>query len=344
MKLSHFVIFLTLLLKLSKPLFAVLGKLLTVILKLFKGGGAVKLALGAGSFAAYSVLYDWRFAICILVLIGIHESGHVWAMKQQGMKTKGFYFIPFFGGMAVPEEEFPDAYTEAYVALMGPIWGLFVSFATYLIYIVTGQVVFMVATCWMALVNLINLLPIYPFDGGRVLRALTNSVTNTAGAIIMLSIGTLAIVFCWFHGYMIFVVFGIMGTLEEFLRRIKEIKKFAEDSTDRFRHKTIDEIGRALCKIIQPDILDKEKGFPVPFSGILGEFFHDPYGEKISTLASLRIKFSIWKYKFKKLDKISFARGVTIRNPLLILASDNPADVFQDHTQFNGTVQVHEHN
>jgi len=188
---------------------------LLTIGKTAKGVGATKAGLGVASFGVYSLLFTWEFAICILVLIGIHEMGHVWAMKRFGMPTKGFYFIPFFGGAAVPETSFPTAYSEGYIALMGPIWGLFTTFGTYLIYIATSNPVFEVAACWMAFVNLINLLPIYPFDGGRVLHSFTYSYPMTRSEKVMMAIfSSAAIAFCIVNGYWLFAFFGVVGFFE----------------------------------------------------------------------------------------------------------------------------------
>jgi Zn-dependent protease len=158
-----------LLIKLSKPLLKIAG----VFVKVLKGVGTTKVGLGAASFGVYSVMIDWRFAISVPLLIGIHESGHVWAMRKMGMATKGFYFIPFFGGAAVPESAFPSRWAEGYAALMGPLWGLAVTVVAYVLFLLTGNLVFEVAACWMAFINLLNLIPVYPLDGGRVVKSLT---------------------------------------------------------------------------------------------------------------------------------------------------------------------------
>ncbi len=201
--------------KIAKPIITKLWKVMLTLGKTAKGVGATKAGLGVTSFGVYSLIFTWEFAVCILVLIGIHEMGHVWAMKRFGMPTKGFYFIPFFGGAAVPETSFPTAYSEGYIALMGPIWGLFTSFGTYLIYIATSNPVFEVAACWMAFVNLINLLPIYPFDGGRVLHSFTYSYPMTRSEKIMMAIfSSAAIAFCVVNGYWLFAFFGVVGFFE----------------------------------------------------------------------------------------------------------------------------------
>lgn len=220
-RMSQLLIALAILMKLSKPLAAVGAKVFSVIVKLLKGASVAKVGLGVASFGAYSILIDWRFAACVLLLIGIHESGHVWAMRRMGMRTRGFYFVPFFGGMAVPEEDFPSAWAEGYVALMGPLWGLAVTLTAYLIYLFTSNQVFAVAACWMAFVNLLNLIPVFPLDGGRVLRAVSETFSGIKSAIIVVSISMLGILYCMLHGYWLFVFFGGIGLLEVFAGRRK---------------------------------------------------------------------------------------------------------------------------
>ena len=120
-----------------------------------------------------------------MLLLIVHESGHVWAMKKSGMKTKGIYFIPLLGGMAVTDEMFPDRKTEAFVAIMGPIWGLALSVMALGLWYLSGWPHFAVAAAWMATVNLFNLLPINPLDGGRILKSITFSVSSYLGIIFL---------------------------------------------------------------------------------------------------------------------------------------------------------------
>ena len=89
------------LLTLAGKIFAKVLPVLVKSLKLLKFG---KMGLAAASFAGYAILFSWKFALLLMIAVGWHESGHVWAMKKMGIKTKGFYFIPFVGGAAVANE------------------------------------------------------------------------------------------------------------------------------------------------------------------------------------------------------------------------------------------------
>ena len=104
--------------------FAKMGpSILSLLGKLLKLSKLVKVGLAAASFATYAYMFSWKFALILMAMIGFHECGHVWAMKRQGIKTKGFYFIPFFGGAAIADETFGTRWKEFVIAIMGPAWG-----------------------------------------------------------------------------------------------------------------------------------------------------------------------------------------------------------------------------
>ncbi len=140
-----------------------------------------KVGLASVTFASYSYIFSWQFAAMLIIQLFVHEMGHVWAMKRYGMNVQGVYFIPFMGAAAVTDDEFPTRKAEAVIAIMGPVWGFACAVATYLIYLATGNPIFAVGASFMALVNLFNLLPINPLDGGRIFKSLAFSVNSYAG-------------------------------------------------------------------------------------------------------------------------------------------------------------------
>lgn len=158
------------------------GKLFSLLLKLVKGLKAGKIALAGGSFAAYAVLFSWQFALVLIASLLFHEMGHMWAMRRYGMKTKGIYLIPFLGAAAVAEDRFPSRKAELNIALMGPVWGAGMALAAYVTYLATGEALFAALAGWMAMLNLFNLLPINPLDGGRVMKSVAYSVSSRLGS------------------------------------------------------------------------------------------------------------------------------------------------------------------
>jgi len=139
------------------------------------GPKLTKVGLAGASVAAYSTLFTWQFAVVLVLAILIHEWGHVASMKRCGMPVKGIYLIPFVGGVAVGKAYEANRLTEAQnyeIAMMGPIFGLGSCLALLAAYWATGAEFWGASAAAVALVNLFNLLPIFPLDGGRVLRAL----------------------------------------------------------------------------------------------------------------------------------------------------------------------------
>mgnify|MGYP000597257715 FL=1 len=110
---------------------------------------------------------------------------------------------------------------------MGPIWGLVLSIGVFGLYYVTSNPLFAAASSWMALINLVNLIPINPLDGGRILKSLAlsvgvNSEIMRKGVAAMLAIGSICIIIaCAVMGLWLFVLLGSLGLLEVIL----EIKK-----------------------------------------------------------------------------------------------------------------------
>jgi Zn-dependent protease len=145
-----------------------------------------KFGLAGLSFAAYAFLYNWRLALLIMISVGFHESGHIWAMKKAGIKTKGFYFIPFIGGIAIAEAQYSSYKQNVWVAIMGPVWGCLLALVTAGVYYYTKNSLFAIAAIWMAALNLINLVPISPLDGGQIMRSITFSINQTVGLVFLI--------------------------------------------------------------------------------------------------------------------------------------------------------------
>jgi len=95
--------------------------------KLLKSAKAFKAILAVGSLAAYSWLFSLPFALALIFCLVVHEYGHIRAMKYFGMKTKGIYLIPFFGGAAVSDSKLNTRWQQVVISIMGPTWGLVLS-------------------------------------------------------------------------------------------------------------------------------------------------------------------------------------------------------------------------
>lgn len=186
-------------------------KLLPKLLKLTK---FIKFALAAVTFTSYSLVYTWKFAVLLMIGIGWHESGHVWAMKHKGMKTKGFYFLPFIGGAAIAEENFKTYWDHVFIAMLGPVFGLGLTIVSLLAYFATGWTWLAGAASWMAFVNLFNLFPISPLDGGHVAKAIAFSFHNWIGKTFTVISFIISIVIATKLGLGLLIFFLVIGGLD----------------------------------------------------------------------------------------------------------------------------------
>jgi len=188
--------------------------LLSLGLKLLKSAKAVKVLLVGASVAAYSWLFSIQFALLIILCLVIHEYGHIRAMKYFGMKTKGIYLIPFVGGAAVGESNLNTRWQNVVISIMGPVFGAGLSILSLLLYYVTGMPIFAGVAGFNALLNLFNLLPILPLDGGHILKAITFSMHNIAGLILCIGGILLGVVISYSFGLALLWFLLLIGSFE----------------------------------------------------------------------------------------------------------------------------------
>jgi len=124
------------------------------------------------SLGLYWSLWGWKFAGGLVLGIYIHEMGHVYALRRLGIKASAPMFIPGLGAVVRLKEYPADAREDARIGLAGPIWGLAASFAFYAIYLATSAPIWAAISYINAWINMFNLIPIAPLDGGRGFRAL----------------------------------------------------------------------------------------------------------------------------------------------------------------------------
>ena len=151
--------------------------------KLLKSAKVIKVVLAGASIAAYSWLFSFQFALALIACLVFHEYGHIRAMKYFGMKTKGIYLIPFMGGLALSDEKINTRWQDVVISIMGPTFGLLMSIASLIAYHATGNVFFAGLAAFNALLNLFNLLPILPLDGGHILKSISFSMNSIMGLV-----------------------------------------------------------------------------------------------------------------------------------------------------------------
>jgi Zn-dependent protease len=139
-----------------------------VVLLKFKTVASMALSIWLYSFA-----WGWPFAAGFVLLIFVHEMGHVVAAKWLGMPVSAPLFIPFIGASIIMKQNPRDAWTEALMAYGGPLAGGAGAWVCWWAAL-QWQVPWMMAVASTAFViNLFNLIPIPPLDGGRICAAVS---------------------------------------------------------------------------------------------------------------------------------------------------------------------------
>jgi Zn-dependent protease len=124
------------------------------------------------SVAAYSLFWGWTFALGIVVLLFVHEMGHVIQLRREGIKASAPMFIPFMGAFIAAKSLGDNALAEARVGLAGPVLGSIGAAVCMAIGEAAGSDFFRALAYLGFLVNLFNLLPVVPLDGGRAMAAM----------------------------------------------------------------------------------------------------------------------------------------------------------------------------
>jgi Zn-dependent protease len=159
---------------------AALGALIVKFFGAIKGAllfiPKLKLLTTAGtalvSVAAYSLFWGWTFALGFVVLLFVHEMGHVIQLRREGIKATAPMFIPFLGAMISAKSLGENALAEARVGLAGPILGS-IGAAVCLVIGEAANSDLLRALAYIGFfLNLFNLLPVVPLDGGRAMAAM----------------------------------------------------------------------------------------------------------------------------------------------------------------------------
>lgn len=135
---------------------------------LLKTGGTMIISIFVYAFA-----WGWIFAVGLVVMLFIHEFGHLVAAKYFKLKVGAPVFIPFMGAIIALKDAPKNAWIEAVVGAGGPIAGTIGAFIVYLAACATGKEYMFVIAHTGFWLNLFNLIPISPLDGGRIVIAIS---------------------------------------------------------------------------------------------------------------------------------------------------------------------------
>ena len=233
------------------------GKALLLLLpkaKLLTTSGSMLVSVGA-----YALIWGWTFAAGFVALLFLHELGHYIQLRREGVRPSGMVFIPFLGAAVGARSLGGSALAEARVGLAGPILGSLATAALLPIAAATDD------DFWRALaftgffLNLFNLLPIVPLDGGRAMAAMAPWMWFVGfGAIIVL-------VIVWPNPIVILI--ALLGGYETY-RRWKQRKSGEEGNAEYYRVKPAHRllvagvyVGLIIALVIGMDVTHIERTF-----------------------------------------------------------------------------------
>ena len=121
----------------------------------------------------YTYMYGWKYAVGIVLLLFIHEMGHLVASRRLGIDTSLPMFIPFVGALIQMRQEPKDAKTESIVGIAGPVFGAVGAFVCLLLGEFLGSGLLLALAYFGFLLTVFNLIPAHPLDGGRIVTAIS---------------------------------------------------------------------------------------------------------------------------------------------------------------------------
>jgi len=135
---------------------------------LLKSGGTMLLMIWV-----YTVQWGWKFAVGFVLLLLIHECGHLIVARKFGLKVGAPIFIPFMGAFIALKEAPKNAWMEACVGIGGPILGSLGALVCNSLGELLGAPIFFALAWFGYFLNLFNLTPVGMLDGGRIVTAMS---------------------------------------------------------------------------------------------------------------------------------------------------------------------------
>jgi Zn-dependent protease len=135
---------------------------------LLKSGGTMLLMIGV-----YTAMWGWKFAVGFVLLLLVHECGHLLVAKKFGLKVGAPVFIPFMGAFIALKDAPKNAWIEACVGIGGPMLGSLGALLCNSLGEIFHAPVFIALAFMGYFLNLFNLTPVGMLDGGRIVTAMS---------------------------------------------------------------------------------------------------------------------------------------------------------------------------
>ncbi len=147
---------------------------------LLKTGGTMLLSIWA-----YATMWGWLFALGFVLLLFVHECGHLLVARIFGLNVGAPVFVPFMGALIALKEAPKNAWMEAWVGIGGPLLGTAGAAMCEVLFLVTGNALFRALAYTGFFLNLFNLAPVGFLDGGRIATALSPWLWLVGAAVLL---------------------------------------------------------------------------------------------------------------------------------------------------------------
>lgn len=128
------------------------------------------------SLVLYSLYGGWEFGLGLILLLFVHEMGHFVVIRAKGLPASLPIFIPFLGAFVAMRRMPKTVRDEAEIAIAGPLAGALAGGVCFALYLGVGGReghILLYLAYFSFLINLLNLAPISPLDGGRIAGAIS---------------------------------------------------------------------------------------------------------------------------------------------------------------------------
>jgi Zn-dependent protease len=184
---------------------------------------AVAAATGAISLVAFALMLDWVTSALLIVALAIHEFGHLLAYRLIGQPWGRMIFLPFLGAVALPRLPFDSQGQSVFSALMGPGFSILFAAActAHVIWTPNHEVIPMLVALGMitTFLNIFNLLPVEPLDGGVALRSVLGRMMGRHARFGLMAVGLAIAATGIVMSQMVLVIFGGLAVLFNFKDR-----------------------------------------------------------------------------------------------------------------------------
>jgi Zn-dependent protease len=182
----------------------------------------VSVITGAIALAAFALLFNWAAAGLMIIALFIHELGHLLAYRLMGQPWGRMIFLPFLGAMAIPRLPFDSQAQGVFAALMGPGFSVLLAVvcASHVFFDGTLSAVLVIMGLITAALNIFNLLPVEPLDGGVALRSVLARYMGRYARFGLMGIGVILIAIGLYMSQLILVIFGGIAILFNLKARV----------------------------------------------------------------------------------------------------------------------------